>query len=279
MQRWHCCVCKTAIFDTYDEALEHEQNCDRVVDISYEEGKKLGITLVCNRKDDNSSVSICSKSVIFTVANYIYASVAKTVLCLNTWDDIDDDSLRNLREFGRKNIPYIKSNSISVSLLEVINDDCLKAVLSGKIIPELIIKKVKYCKNNMVCLVDNPSSLQEITKIVMCQESYPIQLTLLGTSGARTKQSARVKSKLDLSNSILVQNIDWNRLLEGLSKLDRLKEIDLSNNNIGRNGCIALASLLGRDSSSLTEISLKRNQIDDECVSSLVSGLRDNTLN
>ena len=38
-----------------------------------------------------------------------------------------------------------------------------------------------------------------------------------------------------------------------------------------------LASLLGRGSSSLTKLCLKRNQIDDECVTSLVSGLRDNT--
>ena len=112
--------------------------------------------------------------------------------------------------------------------------DCLKAVLTGKITPELTIKKVKYCKNNMVCLVDDPSSLREIIKIVMCQESYPIQLTLRSTtSGARTKQSARVRSKLDLRNSILVQSIDWNRLSKEIScKFDRVTEIDLSSNNI-----------------------------------------------
>jgi len=273
-QKCQCDICKTAIFDTYDEAMEHEQNCV-VVSIRYEDGKNLGLTLVRNRKDDNPSVSISPVSIIFTLANYINASVAKTLLCLNTWDDLDDSSIRNLREFGRKNIAYsVKSRD----LLVVINGDCLKAVLTGKIRQDLSIRKVKYSKNNMVCLVDNPSSLKEIIKIVNCRESYPIQLTLRSTtSGARTKQSARVRSKLDLSNSILVQSIDWNRLTKRLYKLDHVTEIDLSNNNIGWGGCIALASLLKRNSSSLTKLCLRWNKINDECVTHLVSGLRDNT--
>lgn len=88
-QKWQCEICKTALFDTYDETLEHEKNCG-VINIRYEEGKELGLTLVCNRKNDNPSVSISSKSIIFTLANYINASVAKTLLSLNNWDDLDD---------------------------------------------------------------------------------------------------------------------------------------------------------------------------------------------
>ena len=271
-QKWQCDLCKTALFDTYDEALEHEKNCG-VINIRYEEGKELGLTLVCNRKNDNPSVSISPVSIIFTLANYINASVAKTLLCLSTWDDMDDSCIRNLRDFGRKNIPLIQK-SYSV---ETFNGDCLKAVLTGKITPELTIKKVKYSKNNLVCLVDNPS-LREIIKIVKCRDSYPIQLKLFSTtSGARTKQSSRVRSKLDLSNSILVQSIDWNRLSEGLYKLDHVTEIDLSNNNIGWGGCIALASLLKRDSSSLTKLCLRWSKINDDCVTPLVNGLRNNT--
>jgi len=75
-----------------------------------------------------------------------------------------------------------------------------------------------------------------------------------------------------------VQSIDWNRLSKEIScKFDRVTEMDLSNNNIGRDTCIALASLLKRDSSSLTKLCLRWNKIDDDCVASLVSGLRDNT--
>ena len=50
-QKWQCDLCKTALFDTYDEAIEHEQNCG-VINIRYEDGNNLGLTLVCNRKDD-----------------------------------------------------------------------------------------------------------------------------------------------------------------------------------------------------------------------------------
>ena len=77
---------------------------------------------------------------------------------------MDDSCIRNLLDFGRKNIPLAQK----CYAVEKINGDCLKAVLTGKIRPKLTIKKVKYCKNNMVSLVDNPSTstFKEIIKIV-----------------------------------------------------------------------------------------------------------------
>ena len=61
--------------------------------------------------------------------------------------------------------------------METFNGDCLKAVLTGKITPELTIKKVKYCKNNMVCLVDEETVfLCKVLTGIDCQKKLAVNL-------------------------------------------------------------------------------------------------------
>ena len=98
MQRWCCEVCKTAKFDTYDEARQHEEYCRVIhINIGYEEGKKLGLDLMV---DDEKEFYICHESAMNVLVRDIKSSVAKELLCLNSWDDMDDECLQNLREFG-----------------------------------------------------------------------------------------------------------------------------------------------------------------------------------
>ena len=293
--QWQCDICNTAKFDTYDEALEHEQNClgvnngealehdeqnyEVIIDIGYEEGKILGF-LLCYRNNNPSTIYLSPKSSVLTLSHYIKTSVARELLCLSTWDDIDDAFLHNLREFGQNNIPPVQARrGITPRYVKDINGDCLKAVLTGKIRPRHIIKTVQYNKNNMVCISDNHSSSDDLADILSCRESYPIKLTLqhvASSTKVSEPQQLNDISQLDLSNNILIDRIGWDRLLEGLIKLEHVTEIDLSNSNIGRDGCVALVSLLERDSSSLASLSLRQNQIDDECITLLCGGLQNN---
>ena len=56
-----------------------------------------------------------------------------------------------------------------------------------------------------------------------------------------------------------------------------LKSLSLSKNKINAEGCKEVSKLLQVRDSTLTELVLRRNEIDDECVSILVDALRDNT--
>ncbi len=58
---------------------------------------------------------------------------------------------------------------------------------------------------------------------------------------------------------------------------DHLRNLDLSNNNIGPDGCRGLATLLQEENSELGTLDLDNNNLNDEAVQVLVNALRNNT--
>ena len=63
--------------------------------------------------------------------------------------------------------------------------------------------------------------------------------------------------------------------LEGITILcfSKLTFLNLGNNGIGRRGCEAIANLLRRDDSSLIDLNLQSNEIDDRCSEILAGSL------
>jgi len=131
--------------------------------------------------------------------------------------------------------------------------------------------------------------VQRANELFQDQENYPLKFHLQHTvqpnkKGDFSEEMTLVGAiKLDLSNNSFVRHIqqcsslhtNWTRLGTGLIQYNAT-EINLSDNNIGKDGCAILADLLKKEGSSLECLALKQNQIDDECISLLVDGLLNN---
>jgi len=139
---------------------------------------------------------------------------------------------------------------------------------------------------------DAADLVQRANELLRDQENYPVTFHLQHTVQPNKKGDFRRKGiiigaiKLDLSNNSFVRYIqqcsslrllhtNWTRLGTGLIQYNAT-EIDLSDNDIGRDGCAILADLLKEEGSSLECLKLNQNEIDDECISFLVDGLRNN---
>ena len=83
-------------------------------------------------------------------------------------------------------------------------------------------------------------------------------------------------NKLDLSENILQLNKNWGHLMNGLSQLHLLENLDLSKNKLGISGCEALATLLEKENSVLKCLSLVKTRMDDEGITIIVYALRNN---
>jgi len=124
--------------------------------------------------------------------------------------------------------------------------------------------------------------VQRANELFQDQENYPIKLHLQHTvqpnkkgDFSRKMISVGAIRKLDLSSNSFVHTTNWTRLRTGLIQYNAT-EINLSDNNIGRDGCAILADLLKEEGSPLKCLKLKQNEIDDTCISLLVDGLRNN---
>eukprot|EP00984_Skeletonema_dohrnii_P016092 scaffold7070_cov73-Skeletonema_dohrnii-CCMP3373.AAC.1 len=126
----------------------------------------------------------------------------------------------------------------------------------------------------------------------------------LSVAGVRSMvpflQNANKLSYLNLNNKNLLQSEGFNELFRALSnspieilnccncgietiEIDsehipkHLTTLRLSGNNINADGCQEIVKLLQRENSTITEIHLERNKIDNEGVAILVDALRNNT--
>ncbi len=84
--------------------------------------------------------------------------------------------------------------------------------------------------------------------------------------------------KIDLNNNNLVSLRYFPGLINGLSQLSNLKELHLDENSINEAGCRALVPLLQKKAYPLKILSLKQNQINDNCISILVNALQTNNV-
>ena len=282
---WVCDFCCKAKFPTYEEALKHEKQCEErshTVTISYQQGRKLGFVLL--NRENQQHVFISDRpsynSALFTFTESLIAAANQ----LFSWIDLivdlealEEEILQQLVVFAQKNINPIELRNKSVSVSSI-NDEILKAAVMGKIRPGDIIAKVSY-QDGSKEVWNAPVSHEELGLLLRCPDRYPVELTLQHSAGSTRQHTLHdplcAKEKLDLSENMILQHIEWSTLLHRICNLHHLKELDLSNNNIGREACTAIASML-KNHSALNSLSLGNGHIDDTCISLLVDGLKHN---
>ena len=269
------------------------------ITIEWEDRKELGISLIASEE----SITVSTKSILFKFIdrihegfNFLFCETNHThEEVYETVSNMDEVSLVNLISFGRKNIPTLRGDNLLEDDTEMdvvnINTCCLRAGLIGKLRRGDIAKKLE-CKipysaplsrftidieNNF--LVYDDQTIGKIYNLLTCETMYPMKLSIehkpLDESIIKREMLLHT-DKLDLSENIHVQSGNWNRLTSRLNQLHALKTLDLSKNNVGRDACVALVSLLNTDDSSLKCLTLNHNQIDDECVSIICNGLKNN---
>lgn len=281
-KKWVCDFCREAVFPTYEEALKHEKQCEErshTITISYQQGRKLGLVLLPqeNRQQvfisDNSALLIFTKSLI-AAADHLFSW---NDLIVVDHEALEDEILQQLVVFAQKNINPIELRNVSYSVSSV-NDESLKAAVMGKIRPGDIIAKVSY-QDGSKEVRKASFSCKKLGKVLNCPDRYPVELTLQHSAGSTRHHTLHnplcAKEKLDLSENMILQHIEWSELLNRICNLHHLKELDLSNNNIGREACTAIASML-KNQSALNSLSLSNGHIDDTCISLLVDGLKHN---
>jgi len=101
----------------------------------------------------------------------------------------------------------------------------------------------------------------------------------LGDDGWKLLALAIGSSNDSPFNSLLLQNNNISdkslvNIITALSKHPHLKEMDLSGNGLGKNGCIALSTLLQNSVTGLLKLDLANNEIDDEGINTLLSALK-----
>ena len=160
----------------------------------------------------------------------------------------------------------------------MVSSNLLKAALMCKIRRGDVIKKLEYQEGDTRKIF--LEGTMYIGDLIQQQQYYPIKITLQHTVKPLTlainHKSQFNTNIIGLDGSNLLQNVQWGtRLANGLGLYHRLEHLDLDRNNVGRDGCLMLATLLNTIG-SLKVLSLIQSQIDNECVSILCNSLWNN---
>ena len=277
------------------------------ITIDYESNQPMtGLLLALSTSGttDTTDCVISEKSPIFShiydiydALNVLFLQLPKSHF-LREMYHMNQSSINQTLTFGLQNFSGM---CIGIPNMEEINRGLLKAALSGGIRRGDILKGIEYQNGNervsLYLQISNTESrdasdlVQRANELFQDQENFPVKLHLQHTvqpnkKGDFSEEMISVgETELDLSSNSFVRNIqlcsslrytNWTRLGTGLIQY-HAREIDLCNNNIGRDGCAILADLLKEEGSPLKCLKLKQNQIDDECLSLLVDGLRNNS--
>ena len=264
-----------------DKDIE-QPTMDEVI-INYESDTIWGLNL-SNVKGNNNDkkILVCKTSVIFNFADLLRATANSLFFEDYEWNNMNDEVYESLVLYGQQNLPRIIKKSEEPISFSTINKSFLKAALMCEIQRGDILKKLEYQKGDTREVIELGSSSLDVTDIVELvkeQHHYPIKFTLqhmVTSIQSSNQESLFINKDIVLDGSDLLQNVQWSTLVDGLGKFLQLKTLNLSNNNIGRDGCSALANLLENDNSPLESLLLDRNQVDDECISILCNGLRNN---
>jgi len=234
--------------------------------------------------NNDKKVLVCRTSVIFGFADLLRATANSLFFEDYEWNNMNDEVYESLVLYGQQNLPHIilekRDEPIRFGML---NDSLIKAAMLGKIQRGDIIKKLEYQKGDTREVLESGSLSFDATgieELVKQQKHYPIKFTLqhmvTPIQSSKNLESLFINKTIDLDGNDLLQNVQWNALVDGLGLFYQLKALNLSNNNIGRDGCLALVTLLENEKSPLESLFLDRNQVDDECISILCNGLRNN---
>ena len=287
IDKWQCDFCREAQFLTYEEALEHERHCEpRTFEftLNYEQGRNLGLVLVEHK------VAISEDSIIIRYSDSIHEAASAIFFQGNNTRYWNCNKMRrdayvdNLIAFGRKNLPEIEYRDELIGF-DTINNDSLIAALLLEIRSGDIITKVEYQDGSNRKGFTNITEKKALAKLLQSSKNYPIKLSsqhneytkpMKQGSGKKPENPLFMTNKLDLSENILQLNKNWGHLMNGLSQLHLLENLDLSKNKLGRSGCEALATLLEKENSVLKCLSLVKTRMDDEGITIIVYALRNN---
>ena len=122
------------------------------------------------------------------------------------------------------------------------------------------------------------SARRHVAGLLRKPGSFPLTLTLQRETLMQPWNiSLHTESRLDLNDNMFVKDgNNWARISQGLAQMRNVTTLFLGGNNIGREGCEIVASLLTRDDMLLTTLYLGRNSLDDECMRILAEALRRN---
>ena len=161
--------------------------------------------------------------------------------------------------------------------------------MSGKLRAGDMIKSVEYTagrsrskvlSSKHISADPGANRLIMINEILGKPQHYPIELRVKRTRCPNLSiepSCYRLSSgTLDLSDNILIRENRWDELTIGLNQL-QLIDLSLNGDNVGRNGCAALATILAQKESSLRGLHLKNNDIDDDCIFNFIDALQNNT--